>query len=41
LLTEHRDGLDQLRSKLTDFGTPYASVLDAVCATLPPVATGG
>ncbi|NUP41318.1 MAG: nitrate reductase molybdenum cofactor assembly chaperone [Streptomyces sp.] len=35
LLTEHRDGLGQLRARLTDFGTPYASVLDAVCATLP------
>ena len=35
LLTEHRDGLEQLRSRLTDFGTPYASVLDAVCAALP------
>ena len=35
LLTEHRAGLEQLRSRLTDFGTPYASVLDAVCATLP------
>jgi nitrate reductase delta subunit len=40
LLAEHRDGLDQLRSKLDDFGTPYATVLDAVCATLPPVTTG-
>ncbi|MFF0016599.1 nitrate reductase molybdenum cofactor assembly chaperone [Streptomyces sp. NPDC005374] len=34
-LTEHRDGLGQLRSGLGDLGTPYASVLDAVCATLP------
>ncbi|WP_020119181.1 nitrate reductase molybdenum cofactor assembly chaperone [Streptomyces canus] len=34
LLTEHRDGLEHLRSRLTDFGTPYATVLDAVCATL-------
>ncbi|MEV7888884.1 nitrate reductase molybdenum cofactor assembly chaperone [Streptomyces sp. NPDC002817] len=40
LLTEHRDGLEQLRSRLTDFGTPYASVLDAVCATLPNAYTG-
>lgn len=40
LLTEHRDGLEQLRSRLTDFGTPYASVLDAVCATLPTAYTG-
>lgn len=40
LLTEHRDGLEQLRARLTDFGTPYASVLDAVCATLPTARTG-
>jgi nitrate reductase delta subunit len=40
LLTEYRDGLEQLRSRLGDFGTPYATVLDAVCATLPPVRTG-
>ncbi|MEV5981232.1 nitrate reductase molybdenum cofactor assembly chaperone [Streptomyces sp. NPDC052114] len=35
LLTEHRGGLELLRLALTDFGTPYAAVLDAVCATLP------
>ncbi|MEU6064348.1 nitrate reductase molybdenum cofactor assembly chaperone [Streptomyces sp. NPDC047082] len=35
LLTEHRDALEGLRSRLSEFGTPYASVLDAVCATLP------
>ncbi|MEU9454997.1 nitrate reductase molybdenum cofactor assembly chaperone [Streptomyces sp. NPDC048277] len=35
LLTEHRDCLEQLRCRLTDFGTPYASVLNAVCDTLP------
>ncbi|MFI8889860.1 nitrate reductase molybdenum cofactor assembly chaperone [Streptomyces paradoxus] len=40
LLVDHRDGLDQLRCGLTDFGTPYATVLDAVCATLPPAHTG-
>jgi nitrate reductase delta subunit len=40
LLTEHRDCLEQLRSRLTDFGTPYASVLDAVCAALPIARTG-
>ncbi|MFF4059906.1 nitrate reductase molybdenum cofactor assembly chaperone [Streptomyces sp. NPDC001668] len=34
LLTGHRDGLEHLRSRLTDLGTPYATVLDAVCATL-------
>lgn len=36
LLSEYRAALDQLRSRLADFGTPYATVLDAVCATLPP-----
>ncbi|MFJ9378349.1 nitrate reductase molybdenum cofactor assembly chaperone [Streptomyces sp. NPDC101455] len=35
LLAEHRTALAQLGSRLTDFGTPYASVLDAVRATLP------
>ncbi|ANS69178.1 nitrate reductase delta subunit [Streptomyces lincolnensis] len=40
LLTEHRDGLERLRSRLTGAGTPYASVLDAVCATLPPTRAG-
>ncbi|MDT0482840.1 nitrate reductase molybdenum cofactor assembly chaperone [Streptomyces doebereineriae] len=39
LLTEHRDALEQLRSRLTGFGTPYATVLDAVCATLPTAGT--
>ncbi|MFI7500062.1 nitrate reductase molybdenum cofactor assembly chaperone [Streptomyces sp. NPDC049687] len=38
-LTEHREGLQRLRSRLNGFGTPYASVLDAVCATLPTVCT--
>ncbi|MGW0766974.1 nitrate reductase molybdenum cofactor assembly chaperone [Streptomyces sp. NPDC002676] len=41
LLTEYRDGLEQLRSRLTEYGTPYAGVLDAVCAALPTVHTGG
>ena len=40
LLTEHRAALEQLRSRLTAFGTPYASVLDAVCAALPTARTG-
>ncbi|KUN03433.1 nitrate reductase [Streptomyces yokosukanensis] len=40
LLTEYRDGLDQLRTRLTDHGTPYAAVLDAVSAALPTVCTG-
>lgn len=36
LLTEYRDGLEDLRARLTAVGTPYAAVLDAVCAALPP-----
>ncbi|MFV0132724.1 nitrate reductase molybdenum cofactor assembly chaperone [Streptomyces sp. HMX87] len=39
-LVEHRDALEQLRSRLAAFGTPYACVLDAVCATLPPTPAG-
>ncbi|MGW7817856.1 nitrate reductase molybdenum cofactor assembly chaperone [Streptomyces puniciscabiei] len=35
VLAEHRRGLEHLRTRLTDYGTPYAIVLDAVCATLP------
>ncbi|MGH4034560.1 nitrate reductase molybdenum cofactor assembly chaperone [Actinomycetota bacterium Odt1-20B] len=35
LLEEHRAGLELLRLAVTDFGTPYARVLEAVCATLP------
>ncbi|MFI9245979.1 nitrate reductase molybdenum cofactor assembly chaperone [Streptomyces sp. NPDC053086] len=39
-LTEYRDGLEQLRARLTADGTPYAGVLDAVCATVPTAPTG-
>lgn len=35
LLAEHRPGLELLRIALTEAGTPYALLLDAVCATLP------
>ncbi|MEU3861136.1 molecular chaperone TorD family protein [Streptomyces sp. NPDC028722] len=35
VLTEYRDGLERLRARLAEDGTPYAGVLDAVCATLP------
>ncbi|MFH8607326.1 nitrate reductase molybdenum cofactor assembly chaperone [Streptomyces sp. NPDC018029] len=35
LLDEHRGGLELLRIALADFGTPYAAVVEAVCATLP------
>ncbi|AYG80590.1 Nitrate reductase-like protein NarX [Streptomyces hundungensis] len=35
LLQEHRAGLELLRLALIEAGTPYADVLEAVCATLP------
>ncbi|MEV0119610.1 nitrate reductase molybdenum cofactor assembly chaperone [Streptomyces sp. NPDC050844] len=35
LLEDHRSGLELLRLALSDFGTPYAEVVEAVCATLP------
>jgi nitrate reductase molybdenum cofactor assembly chaperone NarJ/NarW len=35
LLQEHRPALELLRLSLVDAGTPYASVLTAICATLP------
>jgi nitrate reductase delta subunit len=38
LLLEHRAGLELLRLGLEDAGSPYAGVLQAVCATLPPLA---
>ncbi|MFJ4520911.1 nitrate reductase molybdenum cofactor assembly chaperone [Streptomyces sp. NPDC088810] len=40
LLTAYRGGLERLRMRLTGYGTPYAGVLDAVCATLPTAYTG-
>ncbi|MGX9885003.1 nitrate reductase molybdenum cofactor assembly chaperone [Streptomyces sp. NPDC002276] len=40
LLTEYRAALDRLRARLADFGTPYASVLHAVRATLPTTPGG-
>ncbi|MEU8772758.1 nitrate reductase molybdenum cofactor assembly chaperone [Streptomyces sp. NPDC048606] len=35
LLQEHRAGLELLRLALTEADSPYAPVLEAVCATLP------
>jgi nitrate reductase delta subunit len=35
LLLDHRAGLEVLRLSLRDLGSPYAAVLEAVCATLP------
>jgi nitrate reductase delta subunit len=37
LLHEHRAGLELIRLALEERRSPYASVLQAVCATLPPV----
>ncbi|MFJ3336941.1 nitrate reductase molybdenum cofactor assembly chaperone [Streptomyces sp. NPDC086766] len=41
LLVCHRPGLERLRSRLTGLGTPYASVLDAVCAAVPAAGASG
>ncbi|WP_165498641.1 nitrate reductase molybdenum cofactor assembly chaperone [Streptomonospora litoralis] len=43
LLVRLRPGLERLRAALAERGTPYAAVLDAVCATVPASArdTGG
>ncbi|MEO3787931.1 nitrate reductase molybdenum cofactor assembly chaperone [Actinocorallia sp. B10E7] len=38
LLTEHRAGLELLRLALTDAASPWGAVLEAVSATLPPLA---
>jgi nitrate reductase delta subunit len=37
LLTEYRPGLELIRLALEERGSPYAAVLQAVSATLPPV----
>ncbi|MDU0347371.1 nitrate reductase molybdenum cofactor assembly chaperone, partial [Actinomyces sp. MRS3W] len=37
LLASHRDGLEVLRCALSDAGSPYARLVDAVVATLEPV----
>jgi len=39
LLAEHVPVLELLRLSLTDTGSPYASVLTAILATLPPINT--
>ena len=35
VLTEHRPALELLRLALTDAGSPYAPVIEALCGTLP------
>ncbi|RKS78905.1 respiratory nitrate reductase chaperone NarJ [Actinomadura pelletieri DSM 43383] len=37
LLVEHRAGLELLRLSLTETASPWAPVLDAISATLPPL----
>lgn len=37
ILLDHRAGLELLRMSLVDAGSPWADVLVAVCATLPPL----
>ncbi|HYF72026.1 MAG TPA: nitrate reductase molybdenum cofactor assembly chaperone [Nocardioides sp.] len=37
LLLDHRAGLELLRLSLTDLASPYADLVTAVCAGLPPV----
>ncbi|MGI5330565.1 nitrate reductase molybdenum cofactor assembly chaperone [Actinomadura nitritigenes] len=37
LLVEHRAGLELLRLSLTEAGSPWTAVLEAVSATLPPL----
>lgn len=37
LLLDHRAGLELMRLSLTDLGSPYADLVTAVCAGLPPV----
>jgi len=37
LLLDHRAGVELLRLALTDTGSPWAAVAQAVCATLPPL----
>ena len=37
LMLDHRAGLELLRMSLRDLSAPWAGLLDAVCATLPPL----
>ena len=37
LLAQHRAGVELIRLALEERGSPYADVLHAVCATLPPI----
>lgn len=37
VLCAHREGIEVLRSALTDLGSPYARLVDAVSSTLPDI----
>ena len=37
LMLDHRAGLELLRLSLRDLGSPWHSLVDAVCTTLPPL----
>lgn len=37
LLAAHREGIEVLRAALREYGSPYASIVEAVCLTLPEV----
>jgi nitrate reductase molybdenum cofactor assembly chaperone NarJ/NarW len=37
LMLDHRAGLELLRLSLRDMGSPWSPVVDAVCATFPPL----
>lgn len=37
LLAAHRDGLEVIRTALAQVASPYESILEAVCMTLPPI----
>ncbi len=37
LMLDHRAGLELLRLSLRDLSSPWADLVDAVCATLPPL----
>lgn len=37
LLASHRDGLEVVRNALAQIGSPYESVLEALCLTLPEI----
>ena len=37
MLSAHRDGIEVLRTALEHAGSPYAGIVTAICAALPPI----